>query len=100
MIVGTGLDNKTNEPTCFPRVKRQKFGIFVRCPRGGGSFTVLVLVFAATRKDSALRAVRVGERAGRHIFILKFDFVKASYTVYFRMIASKLNGNLHDMIIF
>ena len=36
---------------------------------------VLVLVFAAMLKDSALRAAWVGERAGRHVFILKFDFV-------------------------
>ena len=74
--------------------------MFDRCPRGGGSVTFLVLVFAATRRHLALRAARVIEQAGRHVFILKFDFVKASYTVYFCMLASNVSGNLHDMTIF
>ena len=61
---------------------------------------VLVLVFAATRRHLALRAARVIEHAGRHV---EFRFVRFGQTIIyaiFRMIASKLNGNLHDMTIF
>ena len=41
----------------------------------------LVLVFAATRRRLALRAARVGERAGCHVELFEMRFVKASYTV-------------------
>ena len=57
--------------------------VFSLFPRDGGVCHVLVLVLAATRKDSALRSAWVGgERAGRHVFFLsEMRFVKASYTV-------------------
>ena len=34
---------------------------------------------ASTRKYSALRAAKIGEEAGRHVFFGKFGLVKASY---------------------
>ena len=37
---------------------------------------ILVLVFAAARRHSALRAAWVGEHAGRHVVFSKFMFVK------------------------
>ena len=48
----------------------------------------------------ALRAARVIEHAGRHV---EFHFVRFGQTIIyaiFRMIASKLKGNVHDVIIF
>ena len=55
---------------------------FHRYPRDGGVGHVLVLVFAATRKQLALRAAWVGEHAGPPCcFFFERRFVKASYTV-------------------
>ena len=50
-------------------------------PREMAGSVVLVLVFAATRRQLALRAARVTERAGRHVEFFEIRFVKASYTV-------------------
>ena len=51
-----------------PRKKvKEASAIFVRSPLDGGVSHVLVLVFAATRKQLALRAARVIEHAGRHV---------------------------------
>ena len=71
------------------------------CPRERvKDASILVLVFAATHRHLALLAAWVGERDGRHV---EFRFVRFGQTIIydiFRMIASKVNGNLHDMTMF
>ena len=66
------------------RVKKKEKNasvMFVLFPRDGGVGHVLVLVFAATRRQLALRAERVIERAGHHVEFFEIRFEKASYTV-------------------
>ena len=62
----------------------------------------LVLVFAAMRRHLALRSARVIEHvtAAMLNFVLLALVKPAVIYAIFRMIASTLNRNLHDMTIF
>ena len=51
--------------------------VFILFPRDGRVGHVLVLVFAATRKDSALQAARVIERAVSHVAFFRNAICKS-----------------------
>ena len=96
-------------PTCLRehvRIKKKAKNasvlfVFTRFTVDGGRVSHgLVLVFAATCRRLALRAPRIIEQGIRHVEFCFVHFGQTITYVIFRMIASKLKGNVHDVIIF